>query len=249
MSDKAMLDYYADLRVQLNKLPNRPAKGELLREAMEIPLEWPDWENPADRPLAQQLTMALLPWGGKVHAVASPDEVPAKINELIESLDPKVESPTVARWKSDRLNQLNLEEGLGDAVGNWHDLTPEAVSTADTPEARQTLINSLAGIDAAIIDCDYCVAHTASLVLAHDAIRDGLTNVLAWTLIPVVWESQVVSTIQDVIDRLRSDFEGKRWPRHTVFNTGPSRSGDIDLVAGQGAAGPGRFHLILVQGS
>ena len=58
--------------------------------------------------------------------------------------------------------------------------------------------------------------------------------------------SQLVPTIQDMMDRLRKDLGEDGLPPNTAFITGPSRSGDIDLTVGQGAAGPGEHHVILI---
>lgn len=222
---------------------DRPARGEALKRAMAIPLEWPEWERPAGRGLAEQMAASLAPWGGKLHAVKSPADAVARAVELAR----EAEARKVARWRSERLDPLGWDEAFAPLGVEWIDAAGRDFGGPDGEKARRQAIMDLGKMDVGIIDCDLAVAHTGSLAVAHTRERDGMTNLLPWTLIALVWRSQVVPTIQDAFNAFDARFKGQPWPKHTVFITGPSRSGDIDLRVGQGAAGPGRHHIILIE--
>ena len=69
----------------------------------------------------------------------------------------------------------------------------KGVEAAADYAARKKIIDRLEQIDVGIIDCDLAVAHTGTLLLPHTADRNGLTNLLPWTCIAIVWHSQIVS--------------------------------------------------------
>lgn len=235
--------YLGELRSELDKLPSRPAKGELLRRAMEIPLAWPESEFPAARAMADQFTSAIGGWGGKVHRVKGEAEVVAKAAEIVQESGAR----RLRRWRSPRLDRFEWEQGLSHLTPEWLEVSSDERAAAREESARRAIIQRLEPLEIGITDCDLAVAHTGSVVCLHDGERDGFTNLFPWTNICVVWLSQMVRTVQDAVEKLESTRPSGAWAQNVQFITGPSRSGDIDLTAGQGAAGPGRYHVILVE--
>lgn len=238
-----MESYLAELRAELEKLPSRPAKGELLRRAMAIPLTWPESEFPATRAMADQFTSAIGGWGGKVHRVKSESEVVAKAAEIIQEAGVK----RLARWPSERLNRFDWEGGLAHLAPEWIVVSQADRAAAKDEAPRREIINRLEPLELGITECDLAIAHTGSVICLHGPERDGFTNLFPWTNICVVWLSQMVRTVQDAIDKLEAMRPAGAWAQNVQFITGPSRSGDIDLTAGQGAAGPGKYHAILIE--
>ncbi len=251
---KEIETYIGDLRDQLNAGAARPPKGELLERANAIELVWPEAEFPADRPLADQFTKALAAWGAKVHRVADEAEVMPKIAELIQAAEAK----KISRFRCPRLDRFDWQGGLDALDLEWIMPTPQEVEAVGSVEAgasaeagnfevRRAIRNRLAEIDVGITDADLAVAHTGTLLFRFSAERSGLINLLPWTTIAIVWEAQMVRTVEDLIRYLGEVQAGEDWPCNTVFATGPSRSADIDLTVGQGAAGPGRVHIVLIE--
>lgn len=239
-----MTQYLASLRTELGKDARRPPKGELLRQAFEIPLIWPEHEFPPTRSLAEQMAAALRPWAGRVHPVQNESEVVAKAAGIIEEAGAK----RVGRWLTPRLDRFDWEEGLAKLGLDWMICTKSDLAWVDDEEKRQKLIGELETLEVGITDCDFAIAHTGTMVFRHTDLRHAYMSLFPWTHIAVVWESQVVRTVQDAIDRLAQERGETELPSNTTFITGPSRSGDIDLAHGRGAAGPGELHIIYVEG-
>lgn len=236
---RAFLD---DLRRATGRLAQRPKKGELLEQAFEIPLIWPEKEYPPERSMADQFTHALAQWGGKVTRAAKKEEVVAVAAEIIAVAGAK----RISRWRTAFLDSMQWEKGLAGLKVEWIQIAPEEVEAAASFEARKAIRDRLATIEVGIIDADAAVAHTGTLLLRHDAERNGFTNLFPWTCIAIVRLSQMSRSVQDLIEGMQSEAAGQ-WEASTVFVTGPSRSGDIDLAVGQGAAGPGEWHVILIE--
>jgi len=234
--------YFSELRTELNKLPSRAAKGALLERAFQIPLLWPPSEYPTERTLAEQFQRALTPWGGKVHIVKSEDEAVPKVAELIQ----EAKATRGSRWICPRLNRFDWEKGLAHLNLEWIIPNSQELQAGGDEGKRREMIERMEKIEVGLTDCDLAVAHTGSLVFRHSSERNGYVNLFPWTHIAIVWISQVVKTVQEAIENLEASIPDKKWSANTVFVTGPSRSGDIDLTVGQGAAGPGRFHVILI---
>lgn len=90
----------------------------------------------------------------------------------------------------------------------------------------------------------YAVAETGTLVFASRSDEPSSTHLLPETHIAIVKRSQVVHTMEDAFDRLRSD--DRAMPRALNFVSGPSRTADIEQTIVLGAHGPYRVHLIMV---
>lgn len=88
------------------------------------------------------------------------------------------------------------------------------------------------------------VAETGSLVLLSSAESPTTLNFLPDDHLVVLRESQIVAHIDDVWARMRSDK--RAMPRTVNFITGPSKTGDVEMVIQEGAHGPRRLHVILV---
>jgi L-lactate dehydrogenase complex protein LldG len=88
------------------------------------------------------------------------------------------------------------------------------------------------------------VAETGSLVLLSSAESPTTLNFLPDDHVIVVRESQIVPHLDDVWARMRSDK--RPMPRTVNFITGPSKTGDVEMIIQEGAHGPRRLHVILV---
>ncbi|MCS7047698.1 MAG: lactate utilization protein [Verrucomicrobiae bacterium] len=100
----------------------------------------------------------------------------------------------------------------------------------------------LARADLAVTGCEWLVAQTGSVVVAHRAI-----SVLPPVHLVVARRAQVVADLATVFDRLRERYGG-RWPDAVTLITGPSRTADIEKILVMGAHGPKRLALYWLEG-
>lgn len=91
------------------------------------------------------------------------------------------------------------------------------------------------------------VAETGTLMLLSGAERPTTLNFMPDTHIVVLKRSQIVGTMEDAWDRLRSLGVSGTMPRTVNFVTGPSRTGDIEMRIELGAHGPRRLHILLLE--
>lgn len=98
-------------------------------------------------------------------------------------------------------------------------------------------VAELARADLAVTGCEWLVAQTGTVVVAHRAV-----SVLPPVHLVVARREQVVADLEEVFERLESQF-GRRWPDAVTFITGPSRTADIEKILVMGAHGPKRLAL------
>ncbi len=101
---------------------------------------------------------------------------------------------------------------------------------------RQDVV-SITGVFAAI-------AETGTLVLLSGAHSPTTLNFLPDVHIVIVRRQQIVTHIEDVWRRIRSELED--MPRTVNLITGPSRTADIEQTIQLGAHGPRSQHVIVV---
>lgn len=249
MPSKELKQYFKELGRVLMSPGDRPAKGALLKEAFEIPLIWPEREYPTTRSMPEQFQQALRPWNGIVHFVETEDNVLPTVAKIIQGEDAARDGKTkkIARWECERLAMWNWEEGLAHLNIEWTAPSAGEMKKAATDnDAREAVKALYESVDVGITDADYAIAHTGTLVFFHDAERHAFMNLCPWTHIAIVRTSQMLRTVQDFYDKFARDIEAQPLTSNMTFITGPSRSGDIDLTYGQGAAGPGEYHVILI---
>jgi L-lactate dehydrogenase complex protein LldG len=88
------------------------------------------------------------------------------------------------------------------------------------------------------------VGETGSVVLLSGPESPTTLNFLPEDHIVVLRASRIVAYTEDVWVRLR---EGRpRLPRTVNFITGPSKTGDVEQVIQEGAHGPRRLHVIVL---
>lgn len=98
--------------------------------------------------------------------------------------------------------------------------------------------------ECSVSGCLAGVAETGGLALAATADSPATLAFLPENHIVVVYREQLVRHIEDVWPLLRA--RNAPLPRSINFNTGPSRTADIEQTLEIGAHGPRRMHVILV---
>ncbi len=140
------------------------------------------------------------------------------------------------------VNQFIESQGVS-AIDVAVDISPElnnndwsAFKKAAFGRARQNTHYSVTA-------CIAAVAETASIVLASAEAHPSTLNFLPDCHIVVVKESQIYGFLEDVWPIIRGY---KSLPRVINFNTGPSRTGDIEQTIEVGAHGPRQMHVLLL---
>ena len=89
------------------------------------------------------------------------------------------------------------------------------------------------------------IAETGSVMLLSGPESPTTLNFLPEDHIVVLRESRIVAHLEDAWILLRK--ERGSMPRTVNLICGPSKTGDVELVILEGAHGPRRFHVIVVQ--
>jgi L-lactate dehydrogenase complex protein LldG len=105
--------------------------------------------------------------------------------------------------------------------------------------------NALEACDAGITACDAAVAQTGSILVSSGSCGGRALSILPHVHVVVVSLDQIVATLGDALDLMRSRYAG-RLPSMLSFITGPSRTGDIERILVLGAHGPKELIVILV---
>ena len=89
------------------------------------------------------------------------------------------------------------------------------------------------------------VGETGTLVLLSGAASPTTLNFLPEDHLVLVRGSRIVAHLEDVWSLMRAEVPDA--PRTVNLITGPSKTGDVEQVIQEGAHGPRRFHVILLE--
>ena len=198
----------------------------------EVPQPYRPPESPADGRV-DLLVEELEKVGGIVHRAASVEEARSAVLQVLSERDARA----VVRTTTSAVRGLELDEALAEAgikatiCDLRHGIPPE--------ELRRAALAADAGITSA----DYGVAETGTLALLA---RPG--NGRSVSLLPPIHIA--VLRAEDIVQELSSLFRAIQQrgelPSALTLVTGPSRTGDIELVLTVGVHGPREMHLVLV---
>lgn len=182
-----------------------------------------------------------------------------KLREHLESLGNEV-------WETD-LGQLlvQLEEGkpmhtVAPAIHMTREraakLVEEKLGVKVDPDkineivaaVRRFLREKFVKADVGITGANALAADTGSLVLVENEGNIRLVSSLPRIHIAVVPIDKIVPTISDALDvaLVQAAFAGLYPPTYISVITGPSSTGDIELVRVYGAHGPQELHVVLL---
>ena len=133
------------------------------------------------------------------------------------------------------------DNGLGDAIVVAPELAGIQWSNRLVVEARAARGSDQLSVTGAFAG----IAETASVMLLSGPESPTTLNFLPEDHIVVLRESRIVAHPEDAWALLRA--ERAAMPRTVNLICGPSKTGDIELVITEGAHGPRRFHVVVVQ--
>ena len=182
--------------------------------------------------LANTFKAAFEAVSGHAHLVANDAEAAATIAEIVQADGAR------------RIAFSELPEALIDAVtarcGGIEVLRP--------PYAAATAIAEIDQVDIGITGANFGIAETGTLaeVVFEDANR--LVSSLPRTHIGVVRARDLVSTLRGSAERMNQLYAAHPENIMISYISGPSRTGDIEMILTLGVHGPEHAHAILILG-
>jgi L-lactate dehydrogenase complex protein LldG len=102
-------------------------------------------------------------------------------------------------------------------------------------------VADLASADVGVTGADLAIAETGSVVLASNDLLERLVSMLPAVHVILLPVDRVVASLDEAAAFLRSHTLA---PSYVSLITGPSRTGDIELVHTIGVHGPAEIHIL-----
>lgn len=112
--------------------------------------------------------------------------------------------------------------------------------------AHDELVIRLAACGVGVTAADHAIAESGTIVLSSDEPNALLVSLLPPTHVAVLRSSQIVASLSEAITKLAETTAANAW-RSATFITGPSRTGDVELVLSIGVHGPKELHVIVLE--
>ena len=188
-------------------------------------------EPPEDAPIEDppaRFLEELEALGGHGLRVENLDEA----RDYILSLARERGAKRLIRWDVEELEDLGADGPLKEAG-------VEVVLWRNLEDFREVAAKADIGLSTA----EWAIAETGSLVLTSGPGRGRTVTLLPPTYVAIVPAEKILSTVPEAIEKYAGDGE---LPANVCFHSGPSRSGDIEMVLAIGVHGPGDVHVVLV---
>jgi len=154
----------------------------------------------------------------------------------------------VAAWQHPLVGELNLTEKLaGDGIPVF---VTKSEGTHDEPDQRSLSREQVARSFVGITSADYCLADTATLVMKTRAGQARSVSLVPSIHIAVIRLEQVLADLKELYTVLRRDLQAQSedLTNCMTFISGPSKTGDIELVMVHGAHGPREVYIYVITG-
>jgi len=241
--------------VTTNGLPS--ARDTILgriREALRLPAALPHMRShAAEAAAASGAGLTILPADVARPWLPDGGETPAERLALLTDNLAKLRAEVhrVADAKAATALVAGIARDRGWRKVAWHDHPAvEPLATALSCETQRVDAgafdkNALEACDAGITTCEAAVAQTGSILVSSGSCGGRALSILPHVHVVVVSLDQIVATLGDALDLVRSHHAG-RLPSMLSFITGPSRTGDIERILVLGAHGPKELLVILI---
>ena len=184
----------------------------------------------------------------KVIPVENISEAGLAIQKLVQNTKPEWgHKKSVIAWHHPLIDQLNLEEILGqEGVDVFTTRGSSRPDSKEREKIRTRLLQSYIGITSA----DFCVAQSATLVLRTRPNQPRAVSLVPSIHVAVIRMDQIIESLKELYFRLTWDPEEKKQglTNCMTFISGPSKTGDIELVMVNGAHGPRQLLVYVITG-
>ncbi len=202
------------------------------------------------QPNRQELLETFIEQAGflnmKVFVMENISQAGLAIQELIQQTEPEWGTQkSVIAWHHPLVEQLNLKKNLaGHDVTLFNTQSSGAPDSRERQETRNHLLKSYMGITSA----DFCVAQSATLVLRTYPDQPRAVSLVPSIHVAIIKIDQIIENLEELYFRLKWDpKEQERGLTNCMtFISGPSKTGDIELVMVDGAHGPRQMFVYVI---
>ncbi|MBM9518938.1 lactate utilization protein [Desulforhopalus vacuolatus] len=208
--------------------------------------------SPGERqPFIKTLQEVSVPLHLDFHPERSLEDIRQAIITLILEKDPEWGTKkSVVRWDHPLLNSLNLEAAAELKDISLYTTSPVAatLSAEERQQQRQQTRKEVEESFIGITSADYCIAATATLAMKTRPGQARSVSLVPSIHLAVVEESKLLATLEELYTLLKWDEaeQAEGLTNNLSLVSGPSKTGDIELVMVHGAHGPRELHLFLV---
>lgn len=202
------------------------------------------------RQLLDRLIVKAAPINLQVLPVADVDAAAAAIARLVADTTPEWgHKKSVVAWSHPLIQRLKLHEILalqGVALDTIGIADPQEASPAERQSIRRLISEAYIGVTSA----DYCVAETGTLVIKNRLNQPRAVSLVPSIHVAVIELKQLVLDLKELYSRLQHDMDATKegLTNCMTFISGPSKTGDIELVMVHGAHGPRALYVVVITG-
>lgn len=195
--------------------------------------------------LVDRLRQETGPLNIALHCCESTSQASQTVADILINSDPEFSTrKEVVKWDHPLINALALEKAL---EGTEIQVHTAAFTDAENQEQQRADIRkkteaSFAGITSA----DHCLAQTATLVMKSRPKEPRSVSLVPSIHIAVIKKEQILENLKELYALLNCAPGDEKIPHHMVLVSGPSKTGDIELVMVHGAHGPRALHLVII---
>lgn len=204
-------------------------------EVNEIPLrETPSRKRHSERELADRLAQELEAVEGVVHRAQSLGDARDRIVGVLRAARVR----RLVRTRTAVLDELDLDRALLE--------TGIELQVCDLREggSREAIRSANFSAEAGLTGVDYGIAETGTLALLSRPGEGRAVSLVPPLHIAVLHSRNICYELGELFERVTAE-EGA-LPSALTFITGPSSTGDIELVHTVGVHGPREVHLVLL---
>ena len=202
--------------------------------------------DPERQPLIEVLKQVVPGLHMDLHIKESIQEVARGIEELILEKQPEWGTKkSVVCWDHPLINALNLTDlpGL-----KGIDVYTTSASSDDNSGRRDAIRKEVEASFIGITSADYCVAATATLAMKTRPGHARSVSLVPSIHVAVVRQADLLADLRELYTLLKWDEKERKegLTNNLSLISGPSKTGDIELVMVHGAHGPRELHLFII---
>lgn len=202
--------------------------------------------------LLSRLAEVAGPLHVDLHQHKSLQETAAAIAALIQEKSPEWGTKKhVCRWDHPLVNRLELESlAQLQNIPIYTAPMPAATDGAEAlpPEQKKQFRHQVEQSFIGITSADFCAVATATLALRSRPGHARSVSLVPSIHIAVIEEKQLLASLEELYTLLKWDPEQRKkgLTRNLSLISGPSKTGDIELIMVHGAHGPRELHIFVV---
>lgn len=216
------------LRAARQPFPDAPPRPKTYLPVTAVADESPDG-------LLARFSEEVERLGGEVFAVEGDEAARRKVLDLLHSH----QADHVLAWHFTRIPVRGLRAAIEDAG-----IAVSQPSLRD--ETRAETIAAIRDAGAGLTGADAAIAATGTLVFSTAAGKGRLPTILPPAHIAVITLNQLVPRLEDWVARQRAaGLETARGSANLCFVSGPSKTGDIEMILVKQVHGPGVLQIVV----